>query len=57
MIGVDWPLGALGTYLRPYLGMYNDVDSDLLVRPRSAACMFGHGLGVTHLVLADAGRE
>jgi hypothetical protein len=56
MTGVDLPLGAMGMHSGPYKGMYSRVDRDLPARPWSVACMFGRGLVVTCLVLADAGR-
>lgn len=55
MTRVDWTLEAVGAHLGPYVGMCNHVDSDLPVRPRSAAHMFGRGLGMMRLVTASVG--
>jgi hypothetical protein len=51
MCRVNWPLGTVGAHLGPYMGMCGHVDSGLAARPRSAAHMFGRGLGVTRLVI------
>lgn len=55
MCRVDWPLGTVGAHLRLYVGMRSHVDSDLSVRPRSAARMSGRVLGVMHHVIASVG--
>jgi hypothetical protein len=57
MTGVDWPLKVVGIHLGPYEGVYSCVDSDLPAYIRCVARMSRRGLGMTHLVLADAGLQ
>jgi hypothetical protein len=45
MTGFDWPHKAAGTRLRPYVGAYSRLYSDLLARLWCAARMSGRGLG------------